>query len=146
MYINPSFGKVGNRLKQIRKNYDWTLQESCDKVKEISEKLSIENPTFKAVKLNPSHLSKIENNEVDTSDYYIALLCEAYEIKMSDLYKEDENFQQELSKGLIHLPPHIREFVNNPDNFYLINTAYNMSKFNQTDINVIREFLKTINI
>lgn len=146
MYINANFGKVGHKLRDIRKSYNWTLQNACDKVIEISKNLSKENPRFKEVKLNPSHLSKIENNEIDTSDYYIALLCEAYQIKISDLYKEESDDDKTTSSSLLHLPPHLREFVCEPENYYLINMAHNLKKFGPKETEIIREFFRLINI
>jgi transcriptional regulator with XRE-family HTH domain len=144
MYLNPSFGKVGNRLKMIRKQYNWTLQEACDKVKEISNTLSKENENFQPVKLNPSHLSKIENDEIDTSNYYIALLCEVYQVKLSELYSNDDNFENHLSTNLLHLPPHLRDFVSNPDNMYLLNMSFNLKEFDNTEKDVIRKFLRNV--
>ncbi len=145
MYLNPSFGKVGHKLRQIRKNYGWTLQEACDKVKELSVEVSKEHSNLKEVKLNPAHLSKIENNSIDTSDYYIALLCEAYQVKISELYKDSDD-ESSNSAQLLHLPPHIREFIANPENYYLLNMAHNMSKFSEKELNTIRDFMRLINI
>jgi transcriptional regulator with XRE-family HTH domain len=142
MYLNPTFGKVGERLKQFRKQYNWVLQDTCDKVNEISQEIAQTNPNYKVVKLNPSHLSKIENNDIDTSDYYIALLCEAYKITMSDLY----NTSEKSDNSLLHLPPHLRDFVNEPQNVYLITTAYNLKDFNSNEKESIRKFLRLLNI
>lgn len=145
MYLNPSFGKVGHKLRKIRKSYGWTLQEACDKVKELSIQVSQENESFKEVKLNPAHLSKIENNAVDTSDYYIALLCEAYQVKLSEIYKDSDDDSNNPTQ-LLHLPPHMRDFISNPENFYLLNMAHNMKKFSESELNTIREFMRLINI
>lgn len=145
MYINPSFGKVGQRLKDIRKKYDWTLQDACNRVIEISKQLSKDNPRYKEVKLNPSHLSKIENDEVDTSDYYIGLLCEAYEIKISSLYKNEDEFDDQIKNHLIHLPPHIRDFVTDPQNGYMLNFAYNLNELSDSEKDAVRKFLRIFN-
>lgn len=147
-YINPTFGKVGTKLNKIRKDYGWTLQEVCNKVIELSQEVSKENEGLRAVKLNPSHLSKIEKNEIDTSDYYIALLCEVYQISISDIFKENDMEENVENKTLMHLPPHLKDFVNNDENYYLINVAYNLRKLaNEKEaVETIREFLKIINI